>query len=413
MPSKEEIGKLTGLRGIELNHLIEQLERRGVDWAEVIDWKTLGEEIKDRGNKYEAAWEWLYTHYGFTPPQDVLTHIKEKEKRFEEAEEEWLLSSKEGVKEALRRIYEGELSLSEERKLREKLREIAPSWIATIAVWDGVEREYAKKFLAEEIISATEKEAVEIIKGKNRFTAITSRGKVVSIDGIPVKEMDVESFVKLVEEEGFKPVSSVSTKEGTETVFAKEEIEKKPKEEEIIVTEDMLDKMIKMEGEKGVVEEEDIAKLLEEKERLIRQRNEEIKRWIVTQLEGYDPYVRIGVDIADNKITIKAWYEGTSQLKSLPSRFAPYVREVLTPFFATGDVEEAEKLKKQVLDKIKKVHHMLISMGISAAGYLIERVKKERKLYMCDICGYTCSEERAEELNYLCPRCNVPLTAIG
>ena len=413
MPSKEEIGRLTGLRGVEVNHLLEQLERRGVDWAEVVDWKTLGEEIKDRGNKYEAAWEWLYTHYGFTPPHDVLTRIREKEERFKEAEEEWLLSSKEGVKEALRRIYEGKLSPPEERELREKLREIAPSWIATIAVWDGVEREYAKKFLAEEIISATEKEAAEIIKGKNRFTVVTSRGKVVSIDGIPVKEMSVESFMSLIEREGFKPVSSMSTREGTETVFAKEEkIEEEKPEEKIIITEDMVDKMIKME-EKGGVEEEDIARLLEEKERLIRQRNEEIKRWIVTQLEGYDPYVRIGVDIADNKITIKAWYEGTSQLKSLPSRFAPYVREVLNPFFATGDVEEAEKLKKQVLDKIKKVHHLLISMGISAAGYLIERVKKERKLYMCDICGYTCSEERAEELNYLCPRCNVPLTAIG
>ncbi|RLF38189.1 MAG: hypothetical protein DRN03_00305 [Thermoplasmata archaeon] len=176
MTYKEElrrrICRLTGLTGIEVDHILRALEMQNVD-PETIDWKTLGEDIKDKANPYEAAWDWLFKNYGITKPPEFAL-----ERRYEEAfleTAEYLLSQgKEGVRAILRKIYEEDIPEEERRRWKKFLLERAAENVTLLAIHDGKEREYAKRFLAEEVLKekprpvVTEKQVLDLIKAKSR-----------------------------------------------------------------------------------------------------------------------------------------------------------------------------------------------------------------------------------------------------
>jgi len=67
--NRSEISSVLGISGIERDHLIDALKRQGVDW-QAIDWRTVGEDIKDYSNKYEAIWDKLQNEYGVSYPAE-------------------------------------------------------------------------------------------------------------------------------------------------------------------------------------------------------------------------------------------------------------------------------------------------------------------------------------------------------
>ena len=118
---RRRICRATGLRGIEVDHILKALEMQHVD-PETIDWETMGEEIKDYANRYEAAWDWLARNYGIAKPPEYA--LGEKVKKYEIMEEEELYYTEEGVRELLRRVYEEELPEKKRKEILRKLKEI-------------------------------------------------------------------------------------------------------------------------------------------------------------------------------------------------------------------------------------------------------------------------------------------------
>jgi len=177
MPYKEElrrrICRLTGLTGIEVEHILRGLELAHID-PEAIDWKTLGEEIADKANPYEAAWDWLAKNYGISKPPELAIKREYEEAFHKEAE--YLISlGTEGVRTILRKIYEEDIPEQEKRRWKKFLLERAAEDVTLLAIHDGKEREYAKRFLAEELLKekpkpaiVTEEQVLNLIKAKSR-----------------------------------------------------------------------------------------------------------------------------------------------------------------------------------------------------------------------------------------------------
>ena len=72
--AKKNIAHLVGLTGIELEDIIYRLQDMNVDWQDEIDWKTVGEEIRDRSNPYHRVWEYLEANYGIIKPATKEEH---------------------------------------------------------------------------------------------------------------------------------------------------------------------------------------------------------------------------------------------------------------------------------------------------------------------------------------------------
>jgi len=82
--NRSEISSVLGVSGIERDHLIDALKRQGVDW-QAIDWRTVGEDIKDYSNKYEAIWDKLQNECGMSYPAEwrYKNYPKYKQQEYE------------------------------------------------------------------------------------------------------------------------------------------------------------------------------------------------------------------------------------------------------------------------------------------------------------------------------------------
>jgi len=170
---RRRIANLTGLTGIEVDHILRALEKAGVD-PEAIDWETLGHEIADKSNRYEAAWDWLAAHYGISKPVEIglertIEKYREMQEEYErEYEEMEKYLTEEGIREALRKLYSPETPEEEKEEIREAIlyRSKDYEWIplglvSKIAIRDGEEQEYAKRFLSEYVKPPEEKKITE------------------------------------------------------------------------------------------------------------------------------------------------------------------------------------------------------------------------------------------------------------
>jgi hypothetical protein len=58
-----EISKHTKITGVKAKHIAKDLTEQGIDWM-AIDWKTIGEDVSDYGDRYSAIWKKLGNMYG-------------------------------------------------------------------------------------------------------------------------------------------------------------------------------------------------------------------------------------------------------------------------------------------------------------------------------------------------------------
>ena len=214
---RRRISRLTGLTGIEVEHILRGLEKAGVD-PEAIDWETLGHEIADKANPYEAAWDWLARNYGISKPVEIgldrkLKEYREMQEEYErEYEEMEKYLTEEGIREALRKLYSPETPEEEKEEIREAIlyRSKDYEWIplglvSKIAIRDGNEQEYAKRFLSE-YVKPPEKKVTK----KDVYNVLTEEGKtIVEIaDILDVSTDDIKPLLEeLIEEDKVVSVS--------------------------------------------------------------------------------------------------------------------------------------------------------------------------------------------------------------
>lgn len=347
MPYIEElrarICKLTGLRGIEVDHILRALEMQGVD-PETIDWETMGHEIIDYANRYEAAWDWLARNYGIAKPPEIA--LMERVKRGEIMEEEELYGTEEGVREVLRRIYEYPTPEREKKDYKRKLKERSLYLVSSIAAIDGYEQKYAKKFLEEEVVKGpTEEDVLDVLK-KGEYTP-------EEIAGILYASVDEIRDILL----GLKAKGRVE-----ETA----------------------------EGKYRVRIEVKLQELLARKKKLLEER----RMAILSMLRERFPELYIHeVKAIDKEISVDA---------RIPSELRYRYRDTELPIHVTGttfeeivrkiDEELEERLITRLYEKIKTEEEMreAIRMGLEVRGVGVEKIKTE--------------EESLEELRDSCLR---------
>ena len=157
---RKRISKWTSLRGIEVDNILNALQEKNVD-PYTIDWKTLGEEIKDFGDRYQATWDWLSKMYGIGKPVYIGLKIDKEEEIYREGEQ-LLYNGIDGIRELLNRIYSGDISVEEERIYRDIILGGGLPYVTDLALYNGSEKGLAKKFLIEEVI----KKPVETVEEK-------------------------------------------------------------------------------------------------------------------------------------------------------------------------------------------------------------------------------------------------------
>jgi len=67
MLSSSDISTMTGLTGVEVGHIMDAIHQHGID-PSVVDWEQVIGQIRDYGDRYQAAWDYLRDHYGIIPP---------------------------------------------------------------------------------------------------------------------------------------------------------------------------------------------------------------------------------------------------------------------------------------------------------------------------------------------------------
>ena len=81
-----EIARHTGVTGVEAKNIARALHNQNIGY-DVIDWKTLGEDSRDFGNRSGAVWNKLSSMYGVSKPS-TIAGIKQDIGRFEESKME-------------------------------------------------------------------------------------------------------------------------------------------------------------------------------------------------------------------------------------------------------------------------------------------------------------------------------------
>lgn len=155
-----------------------------MDWEQVIDWKILGEEIRDRANPYQAIWQKLEKEYALPKPHSQAEQAADIAK-WEEEEGERLMRDTDGVRELLRRVYK-DPAVPRVKKdyYKQLLLEAYPAGLTTaLALYDGEEKEYAKRFLGEEVVPMTTKEIRDVMAQKKYVRILSGGGYVKAIDG--------------------------------------------------------------------------------------------------------------------------------------------------------------------------------------------------------------------------------------
>lgn len=94
------ISKATGLSGVQAKHIAKGLKKQNIGF-DVVDWKTLGGDARDFGDRSKAVWDKLENMYGISKPQ---THsgIKHKIQKYGNMQEEIPVSVRlEGLQEEM------------------------------------------------------------------------------------------------------------------------------------------------------------------------------------------------------------------------------------------------------------------------------------------------------------------------
>lgn len=223
MVSKIDVSRWTGLTGVEVDSVVRFLEKKDVDWQESVDWRTIGQDVADFADKYDAVWDKLIEHGVVVERPLPVSEIRRKEELWKEEEEEWLLGTKEGVKDLLRRIYKNGLTKKEEERLKEKMLN-RPELATLIALYNGEEQDYARRYLAEMVVAPTRKDVKELLKA-DTIKIRSERGWIKSINDVPVKPLRSIDLVKELVEEDFKLVTG-ARENGTVAIYSR----KKPEE---------------------------------------------------------------------------------------------------------------------------------------------------------------------------------------
>lgn len=197
--TKEQIRKWCGIHWTKLDNILKELDKKDIDWASA-DWPTICSEAIDFGDIEEAVWSHLKSEgivAGRILPEARIGHEME---RYGAGEEEFLHGTKEGVKEILKRIYKDpSISKKQKERMKEVLKEEGSAYFTTlIALYDGEEQTYAKRWLGEEVIAPTP-EDVKLLIDKPMFSVLSKRGWIKAIDGVYLKQpMRSTKFVKLI-----------------------------------------------------------------------------------------------------------------------------------------------------------------------------------------------------------------------
>jgi len=83
----KEISKATGLTGIEAKHIATSLKKQNIGF-DVVDWKTLGEESRDFGDRTKVVKQKLGQMYGISTGI-VKSDIGNLNQAFNESQEDF------------------------------------------------------------------------------------------------------------------------------------------------------------------------------------------------------------------------------------------------------------------------------------------------------------------------------------
>ena len=171
----KRIASECGIPWKTIDKIIRQAEKRYPkwDWQEETDWYTLCSEIRDYGDREKELEQRLKI------PLETEKEISIEMEKEKEEEIEWLLSSKEGVKQLLSRIYKNKLSPKQKAELKEKILN-RPELATIIALYNGEEQDYAKRYLSEMVIGEKPPEAIPI-----KLKEIPIKPKKIKIEDIP------------------------------------------------------------------------------------------------------------------------------------------------------------------------------------------------------------------------------------
>jgi len=209
----KKIASECGMHWKIVEKLIKQAEKRfpEFDWQEDVDWYTHCSEIRDYGDREKE----LRRRLKLPLETEKEMGIGLEQKREEEIA--WLLGTKEGVKELLRRIYKNELTKKQKEELKEKILN-RPDLATLIALYDGKEQDYAKRFLAEMVVAPTRKDVKELLKA-DTLKIKSSRGWIKSINNIPVPSLRSVDIMKDIMD--YTLVTSETLPDGTIAIYTR------------------------------------------------------------------------------------------------------------------------------------------------------------------------------------------------
>lgn len=199
-----------------IRRYFDELEKAGIDW-QLFDIETIADELRDfaqTGGRLEHRE--LRKRLGLP---EIVEKTAEEKAREEEIGR--LLGDKPGIKNLLRRIYEDpELSKKQKEEIKAAVIGGAPELTTLIALYDGKEQEYARRFLREMIISPTA-EIRDLLKG-DTLKIRSERGWIKEINDIPLKKA-VRSIDFVEHLKDFELLAS-QPDDGTIAVYKRKEI---------------------------------------------------------------------------------------------------------------------------------------------------------------------------------------------
>ena len=216
-----EAARLSGIHHKTLEQFINQLQREypEVDWQQGFDWEMEGPEIRDIGGSSERLAE-LKRRFHLS-----LKTVKERDIEIEKAKEEeieYLTGSKTGVKQLLKRIYKDpSISMKQKEALKEVVIAGAPEITTLIALYNGEEQDYARRFLREMVLSPTI-EIRDLLKA-DTLKIKSSRGWIQEINDVPlVKPVRSIDLVEKIAD--YELMASQPGKDFTVAVYKKKDV---------------------------------------------------------------------------------------------------------------------------------------------------------------------------------------------
>ena len=207
----KRIASECGIHWKTIDKIIRQAEKHFPewDWQEDFDWQTHCSEIRDYGEREKELKRRLNL------PLETEKEISIEMEKEKEEEIEWLLSSKEGVKQLLSRVYKDSLTKKQKIDLKEKLLN-RPELATLIALYNGEEQDYAKRYLAEMVVAPTRKDVKDLLKA-DTLKIHSSKGWIKSINNVPVKSLRSIDLIKEIE--GYEHIASEKADVGTIAIY--------------------------------------------------------------------------------------------------------------------------------------------------------------------------------------------------